>query len=268
LVALHEDVGLEGLENARNIIRKLSERWDNRLTINNLCLAKRYLNFDLELVIVFRLSSGLNSKQLRAIIKRAPVGWAQPDVKSREISGLRSVIGGGIPCMHQAGVHHLTNVKGLVARPHWYEGLVFVQDIEAVQSPERVVPVRSFVWFQVVDEADCSGRSALYVFREVGFKFLFGLPNDEVDVLETLPVGVALPDDGAKQKIKGRPDIVDHITDDWAPGSRDSFDYSELKNYIASLRINIFDDGVRCSGVEGLDFCGQLPDMAFGPFDL
>jgi hypothetical protein len=68
--ALTKNVRFKGSKYAFEEIDQLIERWNNRLTIKNLALAKRYLEAKMHLVIRWEWYTQGRSKQLRAILQR------------------------------------------------------------------------------------------------------------------------------------------------------------------------------------------------------
>lgn len=153
-----------------------------------------------------------------------------------------------------------------VCGPYRYDRLVFVEDVESVEPPEGFVP--TLVRFQTFDNLPRFVRSALYVFGEAGFKFLFALPDNEIDMVVTCPVGVAMAHDGDHHQVESRTGIMDCVADDCTPVGRDAFVDPNLPDALASVRIFLNNDGIRLAGVERLNLFGHLPDVAFGPFDL
>ncbi|MGQ0742404.1 MAG: hypothetical protein ACT4OG_08970 [Alphaproteobacteria bacterium] len=250
---------LEGIADAADIIGQLRQRWDNRLTVNNLALAKRYAEGKLHVLICWKWLVEGHTKQFRALFQRGFIG---------DENALASWDGNVFPSevMFYAGVKNGPNIHSSAVAQYRHDGLVFVQDVELMQSPERAVP--TFIWFQVVDEADRFGRSALYIFGKRGFKFLFGLPNDKMNMLDTLTPRIVMANNGAHEEVESRSEIVDYISDNSTPLLRRALDALDFPHALSGARIILNNNGVRLLGMERLDLFGQLPDVGFGPFDL
>lgn len=258
-----QDVALDNLDDAFNEITQLEQRWENRLTFENLSLTKRYLEGELNILITWMVNAGSFSKKYCAIVHRE---LPQRPVLRSEIDSL----GGGFGKMLSHAGDHFGPIKGhseaSVGGPYRDDGLVFIEDVELMESPKGVVP--SLVWFQPLYDLDCSGRGSLYRFGKGGFKFIQVLPDNEMDVIVAGPVGVTVADDGDHKQIKGCANVVDGISDNAAPFNRDiSLDvHSPLSE--SGLRICIHENGIRVSGEKLLNFDCKFIDMAFGPFDL
>ena len=246
----------ENVEHALDKLADLRERWINRLTVKNLSLAKRYLKG--ELCVVIRWFIGPGNKECRAILKRElPVSRAQRERRE----GNASKIGERLTELRR----HV-DCQVTVSGPYRYDSLVFVEDIELVKSPKGFVP--TLVWFQVLDNPPRLGAGPLYVSGEGLFKFLFAFPNDEMDMVEAGSRGVTVSDNFDHEQVKRGPGVVDHITNDGAPFGRNRALEANFVIAASSARILINKDFVGLAGSEGLNLCGKLPDVAFGPFDL
>ena len=105
--------------------------------IDNLALSERYLNYDLRVMVDLRFSSGGEDPvDLRTIFERElPVGGIE--------GNLRPVFG------HSGEVDFDT----AMCRPHRNDDSVFIQDIESMNDPERMI-VPSVVWLETLNEVN------------------------------------------------------------------------------------------------------------------
>lgn len=254
-----QNIPLKRVKDEFNGFDELRKRWDDRLTVNNLALSKRYLESKLRILWETPYRSQGDSIKLRTIIQgELNICGAQEEGKGICQTYCATERWNG----HRAECYADRSVSG----PYRNDRLVLIQDVQLMKAPERFIP--SLVWFQIVDERDCFGGSSLYVFREAGFKFCFGVPDNKVDMLKALPSGVAMTHDSGHQEIKGCPGIVNHIADYRSQMLRDAMIDFQLPDSLASLRVVLGEDAVRVSGLERFNFCGKLPDVGFGPFSL
>lgn len=131
---LGDKKGPELLNNSLNQINKTVKRWDQRLTVHNLALAKRYFKRELRIHVPAPTGLGLYAEDFCAIFQ-----W------KLAISGLKSywhrwnALAGEKLAQAPAQVDYNIPVRA----SHRYEEPVLIDDVELVELPERVVP--SFV---------------------------------------------------------------------------------------------------------------------------
>jgi len=260
-------VSLEEGKYALDELAHLRQRWNDRLTVNNLALSKRYIEGKLNLVVrCTRVRNG-HPEEVRAILQRElPICRTESECPktSHHFGELGSffsseaVLGGGS--------HIGQKINGIVAGPYRYDRLVLVEDVELMESPKRFIP--SLVWFQALKDQPSSGRSPLYVFAKVGFEFLFGFPDDEMHMVVTLPTRIAASNNCNCEQVKTRPRVVNCITDDGAEILGNAFADFDLPNALSRCHVILDNDGIRLAGEEGLYPFGQFCDVGFGPFDL
>ena len=242
-------------EDSDDLLGELSEieqRWNDRLTINNLSLAERYLKGELRLVACLQVGNGTD-KQLRAILQGIfPIG------------GLNRDAGHDLLYVGPFWRQLKPNRDVLVGRPYRHDSLVFIQSVKLMDEPERFAP--SFIWLEFVDDASDLSSNALYLSRRVGFKRLAVIADGEAGALCDLPM--VDHDKLAHQIVQGRAKVMRDIPDDGAQGGGYAFDDADTVDVASSLRIVIADDHIWIALVESADLRFKLTDVAFGPFDL
>lgn len=246
-----EDIAFKNIDGALDELSELLERWDNRLTIDNLSLAERYLKGELVVGVEFGCVDW-GSQQFRAIYQRElPIG------------GVPVHHGGlyGFPARHRK-LHF--EPEAAVGGPYRDNQSVFVEDVELVEGPQSAVP--SFVRLEPFDEANSLLAGSLYFFKTRGFKTVGAVTDGPIS---TAGVGHTVGfDDGASEQIKGRADVVNCIADDTPPIIGDIFENLDSINILGCFRIFIAQDAIRVATPKGLDFTFHLMDVFFGPFDL
>ena len=122
--------GLETENQVVNIIRHLNERWEQRLTLDNLRLAERYVKGELHLLIHFRVG-GVTEEYAALLKRKLPISGPQEDVERRE---LFSDVG------RPQFMNVRPDVEAMVSGAYGQEGTVLVDVVQLVDAPERIVP--------------------------------------------------------------------------------------------------------------------------------
>jgi hypothetical protein len=185
------------------------ERWRNRLTIDNLALSKRYLDGDLWIGVRFaRIWHGVRTDYRAVLQGILTVGGANPN------AGLLHHLP---QCVHQIALscgdqRADVQVNNGVSGPYRYEGLVFVQDVEAVDFPEGFVP--TWVWLETLDEPEDDGiGNARAIAKPLGFEFGGVFIEGKVRIF---PGPSAFNSELRGQEVQSRSQIVDHVANDCA----------------------------------------------------
>lgn len=246
------------LEDANDLlgeIDELLESWQNRLTINNLTLAERYLNGELRLVINSNLLSrgSFNDVQWRAVLQ----GIGSISGSNCERWSYKRFI---LPRDWHTQCYDDVPVRG----PYRNDRLVLVQSVKFVDHPEKLAP--SLVWLQTPKQPVGTCADALYLSRSVGFKFMDRPANRKAGTASgLLPIRHnELPCELVERSAQ----VVNDIADDAAQAGWHIFADLDPVDQISSLRVIISDDKVWVASVERADFRLQLTDVAFGPFNL
>ncbi len=159
----------EKLDESLDKLHKLKQRWNKRLTLDNLALTERYLKGELRVVVHLRsrpaATFGRNSEEWCAVFQRKlPVGGTESyghrkvwrDVQFGRQVG--HVIEGASEVENNARVCHANG----------HQELVFVHDVELMELPKRVLP--SLVRLGLLYEVHSRLRRSLYLSRGTGFK--------------------------------------------------------------------------------------------------
>ena len=170
--------GPEGQNNIVNQINHLLERFEQRLTLSNPRLSKRYDEITLQLLLHFRTRDG---EEFVACLQRedgslerheqvGPVGIRKGHIPS-VATGKRLLDGSPFTWRDAAEVIRVSDCD---------QQAVLVDVVKFVEQPQRVVP--PFVWFDRVDCVYSILPHALYFSRTFGFVFRGTVRNWE-DVL-------------------------------------------------------------------------------------
>jgi hypothetical protein len=211
--------GWEQLDKALDKLDELMERWNNRLTLDNLDLAKRYLKAELGVHVHLRsrvvAPVGGDSVDFCTIFQRErELGHDEPEaLRRRKFEKVeRGLAGVGVQ-----NIGHRVGVDGALMRyTDGHQELVFVRDVELVESPERIV--LSLIRFGVLDEVHRSLRRSIYFGGVAGFKSI-GALEDGKSVL--FADGVAFGTNHlANEQVEGGTEVVEAISRDGTPQER------------------------------------------------
>lgn len=250
---LFQDSVLEDIDDAFREIDELTERCNNGLSINNLALAKRYVEGELIIGFDIRVSRPKPEKY-RAIFKGIDAFFR------RQEHGAKSLLPPGIGVRGDHG-----HERRLMSGPYRNDQLVFIPDVELMELPKQGVP--TLVWLEPADGPYSLLAGTLHMFGKAGLKNVEVRPNREVDAGYVGP-RTLVQDQCAAEDIQARPEIMDCIADDCGPHFRDVFAHFQLPEIQAGLRIEVFDDQIRVAVPERDDFLFEVVDVFFGPFDL
>jgi hypothetical protein len=250
-----EDAPSEDIDDALREVDELLEGWNNRLSIKNLAIAERYAEAVLEFGIVFvaRVGDQLTPTDFVAVFERKlPINSAHPHHR-----GGRVVFGARSPNVELYSEH-------LMRCGHGDEQLVFVGDVETVQTPECVLP--SEVRLQSLDYFDrVCGRT---------IDPRYGAGPEVANVRTYWEACVvagrcaSFLDQFDSKQIERRPKIVDAVAQDRAPFVGDGDVEPEAVNFVRGLRFFIDHDAIRMERVKGIDGRFEVQKMFFGPVDL
>lgn len=260
--ALGKDFGGDDFQRAARKLDQLSERWNNRLSIDNLALAKRYIKGEMILLVDLAVSRGSrHSKNCRAIFQRElPISEPKPKNGEMKVCWRNHPDACGVASVKFSEV----NPEGIVRGPYRNDHSVLVENVEFVGQPESLV-VPSMVWLESLDNINSVLGRSLYRSAKFGYKF-FGGGEDRK--LRLSYVSSSETDHLTSDKIKGGSEIMDSVTNDTAQADGHILSDPEIVDEVSRLRIFIGDDFIRCAVVKGGDFRVDVVDMAFGPFDL
>lgn len=191
LSRLSEKQRLERLNNARNFFGDPVQRWNDRLASEGKSVVEKYSSGRM----AFILYSKILSEELAQ--RQSPRLIGNQQFIERPFFSI-FVLKANAP-----DVHDLQD---------WNQELMFVPNIQVVQSPDRVIP--SLVGFYLIQEKIMDFDLDLLLFEDVdegGFQFISGIANGKSTVLADL--SAALDDDVIPQNIEGASKIVEHIPD-------------------------------------------------------
>jgi len=237
---------LDCLNDSRDQLRKLIQRWDNRLTLENLSPLEDYVKGRLSMALNVHFGATRDCTEFSLPTNNHP-------------SDLE-----GIPILVFSA-----DVAKFRDRDHWNQHSVLIDDVQAVKGPQGVI--RSVVRLYRLDDqihdigADIGPRSLFFTLQGA-YHFLLVNPNGKRGVR----VGSATaPSHNIKgQMIEGASQIVGTVANYQSDiiGER----LRDLKLQDIESRLSIFLDtkAVEVCLKKSAQDCHQLADVMLGPFDL
>lgn len=252
-------------DNVIHDIHELMNEWQDRLRLDNLRLADRYLKGELKLLTEFRIR-GI-SKQYVAYFQRAMSigGTVEPAPPHGNVGNPRGM------SSHSFDIQH-SQVNALKCRSDCYQQTVFVDVIQLVQD-EKLVPLPSTVWLGSVDCIYSIIPHALYFSCASGRAFVFrGILGDGKVYLPGGPIvgEISATSDPQlhRQVVKGASQAMDCLPSDLGNTNGNVFDARDVIDELSRIRIALGFDFVRLGRVKGFQFRIEFDDVLFGPFDF
>ena len=259
-----ESTPLKDAEGALHELHELSERFNNRLSLNNLALAKRYCDGRLNLLIEARWASIDFSISLRK--------WDAPELSgcsSINHPGGRSAGPRARACGPADGAEEdagdADSGAYLEGRSRYgCDSVVFVENIKHVNGVQN--GITSLACFERKDQCFGLSANAVYFSYAAGFVSLGPLVDRKVtSSVRLLPVRSY---EVTNQIVEDASNIVDSVTQKAAKNDWNVFLGEHAVNILAGVRIDLMDQFVRLSVKEGIQGRLKISDVMFGPFNF
>jgi hypothetical protein len=230
-----------------NDLRITLDRWDNRLTLQNLSLAKRYVEgeFGIHAHIRHRVDGQEYCALFNNKCATAGPGHKEPFPRRNEPGVCRSVdLKSGESVCNQ---HHRVMLVGIIETPDVPERVLF---------PERV---------GTLEDVHSDFASALFFSIKSGFRFL-GIREEGKAVMPpaTQPIDGPLP-----HVVEGDSEVVDSVSGYRPPsGGNLLTNLDEVCRTEMSLVIRLTDKSIWASFTKGGDLGFEVTDVFVGPVNL
>ncbi|HEV8552164.1 MAG TPA: hypothetical protein VGR65_02090 [Casimicrobiaceae bacterium] len=234
---------LDCINDAKDDLRELFQRWDNRLTFKGLSLVEKYCEGRLSMALKMRIAGGLHHYVQYAASTNSERAICESHIADRRID-----------------VRKRHNGKG------GYQEAMFIGNVETVKRPDGVI-IPSFVWlYSVQNEGDDIDTGDLY-FSPIKDTFQFLPRISDWEVRMTGRNAASHSDDFASQKIQSGSEVVNCIPDH----QRDIFWHGlsllELQ-YVSSNEICLDAETAKISVNECCNGRVEFLDVVIGPFNL
>ena len=256
-------VALKDPEGALNEVSQLFESFNNRLTISNPALRKRYVEGNLNVLIEARW----RTMNFNIVFHRkdfAKIGGGAPISHERN-SAWTGTKEPEVPIWadeHSRDSDQCVNLND--RRCYCYNSVVLVDDVKPMKLPHRIVP--SIAIYHTENEPLGLGADALYFGYGSGFKS-FGSLSDRESVTKGITLSIR-SNQITNEAIKSGSQVVDNVSDDTAKGDWNTFLDQHAANILAGLRIYLSYQSVWVGIMECIDCNLEVLNVAFGPFNF
>lgn len=236
---------LEYIENSRNGLHQLKQRWNNRLTPERIVLSEGYMNGGLALVCDFQIINPCEK-----------TGLPTEHRSDGEI----------VKCRFSAFHADAVNLRNCKA---WDKQFMLIGNVQIVKSAKSLVPSTIFVWpYLIHDQVNDVGSDSLYksTINSV-YKFLPRIIKREFGVL-SLDVSI-MRNNVAHHMVKSAPGVMDRVSNNGGGDvRREILSHLQFQEALTSLSILIDNDSVEVTVAKGSQLSIQVSDVMVGPFDF
>src|SRR5579862_6991639 len=228
------EMGSELANDTIDKLRKLGQNLNDRLTLDNLRVAERYIKGEIELLILFRHHSGNDCTNYCAIFKHGrgigTEGLRRADLKS--------------DCLPACFLHVDDGASDAAKSDCGYQNEpVLVDNIKVMEHSEVSVP--SLVWLDSLKNGRGSRVNSLYFGVRCGFTDFRSIVDGKTCMsIRSVPI---LFDQLPCQMVKGAAQIVDSIADDQGQFFGDGRTLMNPLDFVSTLKINLNSDSIRIS---------------------
>lgn len=228
---------LESRNQAFHISNELTQRWDERLTLNSLLIEKRFSRGQIHIIV-------------HVLIKSTGERWGLCFESSRfQQEPLISVSWHDIDCV-------ISNRQN---------GPVLVDNVQLMNLPKSCIP--AVVWFQRIDEFYRFWPDALYFSSLDGFVSSFILRNRKTYSIGGFVIGSG-NDESICQVVQGASEIVNYVPSDGEDRKVVDRQTSCAHKYLSALRIFIGEAQIKVLIPSGVQYLLEVTEVIFGPFDF
>lgn len=235
---------LKNIDNIRNDLGELMQRFNDRLILKGLPIAESYLEGRLEILADFDITCGGDTHKYLAVFNRA--NMQTPNSKQWPSS-----------------ISHLETFDPSIMRRR-DKCFMFIGNVEIVNSPQKFIP--SVVRFQRADYLDDIFSGSIYVsiFNHT-VKALDIITKREIDVLG---VSAFHADQFGSKEVECSSQVVDGITNDCRKMARHFMPDSKCPEMIRGVRVLLdnYSVGFQFDVVD--DVVIKLTDVALGPINF
>ena len=213
---------------------ELLEAWDNRLTIDNLALAKRYVEGELKIGLMFSLCIGTEAvrKNYIAVIERElDLGRLQMERHGVYPSNRRIV--GEMSREEFAGVENQSEPG--MAGANRYQDCMLIKNVELVKTPKGICA--SFIRLQPLHQSSGGIGRSFEIFRKELIENLFGGAYWEVGTLQFAHRRGSIGDgERGSERVQCGAQVMNNVANDRAPAVGDRFDKLKAIEFVSGLR--------------------------------
>jgi hypothetical protein len=245
----------QGLETENQVIDRIGqllERYQNRMTFDNVRVAERYAKFQVHILIHFRFDG---KEQVASFSCCPEFRGGKTEERPNPIVILKKRFG-------------RIKLEARNANIGYEQGTVFISDVEFINDPEGIT-LPSLIRFGSPNSMYSIIRHALYFSHVFGLVFIGALGNGVVDMPTRTRAQRRIQPQLKGQMIQRGPEIVNHVSHNQRNLVRRDLEIpSRMKLLLASLCVDLGRESIGLSVKKGIISNFEIADVLFGPFDL
>lgn len=264
---------LECYDSAAHKIVQMMERFNDRLTLDNLRLVERYAKGEVAIRINFmtEIAGEYIAHFERALDHRGSEERAhlREPLKGQSRARLERV---PVRKIGHRPVHlpepDSTKVYAGARTANRKNKAMLVDIVEAIEHPE-LMPITSLVRFERPERCKRVGAdSRLYFSAKEGFISIHAPKNGEVELFVSDECSKMHKEKLVGEVIERAPQVLSGVSDDACNVCVDFSDLADLPLRLLCLRIYLANDAIGFGCEEGSDLPFKIKDVCFGPFDF
>jgi hypothetical protein len=262
---------VQSSDEVANKVRRLIEKWNDRLTFDNLRLSERYLKGEIHILICFRYG---DSGEFVATIQRE-FSERLSVKEARQFSG-------GVFIFNPETVFisrdcFWRHTMGRITKSDCKQKMMLVDNVEAVDMPQNCA-TSSLVWFENLNSFDRVWPKSLYYSRRLGFIFRGSLQlcskisevasNGKVQFSEGMAMPLrANPGQTIYEMVKSAPQTMNSVAGDEGRPIGNGECGGKIPNALSRLKVILTANDIGFFNESKRSFL-EVTNVFFGPFDL
>ncbi len=242
----------EALQQALDFIQQSAKRWHERLTLNNLRFAERYVKAELELLILLK-GTGVGAEQFGARLHRTPVGGSDENHRDWQVL---------CPVRQPANSCGDVKAQPFITGDGRDEQAMLIDDVQSIDEPE-VFAVPSSIRLERANRLEELLGGGWHLSLRRGLEFprrrdAIPAPDGKGHPCDVRRIGVG----GVGEMVEAGSDVVNRIAEDERDGYRNRGDFiPDLGDSPSGLRVILGDDWIGIGPTEGVDLCFEVVDV-------
>ena len=250
-----------------NQVDHLLKRFNDRLTLKNLRLGERYVNGELHVLIYFRVR-GSSMEFVASLQRDIPVGprWGDEfDARQGRMSNPEYI--------SQIGPVTFRDAASLVRCSDSQQQTVLIDNVKLMQTPEKVISIPTFVWFDCVDKFYRILPQALYFSDRLRFVLRGTLENRETKNPVWCDTRTMNREQLMHEMLQGGSSILENVSSNDGDSVGNIPDLGHVIDQLSRIRIALGSDFIwaffepTCFA-ESLNLEPQIVEVLFGPFNF
>jgi hypothetical protein len=254
---------VELVDDAIHQLDKLNEKWQDRLSLDNLRISERYVKGTIDLLVHIYVREPDDLGYFCAILR-----YHEPT--ARRIANQSLSVGHELSHGRNVG-EQVSELRVIVAKAESREAIahdqqqaVFIDNVKLVELPEAIVP--SSIRLEGIKDANRGRANSLYHSLKLGFVYGSSLADGKISPFgRDFAVGL---DQLPSQVVEAAPKLMDSFASDQRNVCGELRANVDAKDAVSALRVRLASDSIWVGFAKGFNSAFEIVDVVFGPFDL